>query len=151
MTTEINTTLDTISRSLSADSLNYTASFKLVKCENMAGQPLREIIAAALGDGVVIGETSTVQPDDVLKELGDALSYQGDDGSHPGRDYLKSDRFEQDKSLALAQVSSLVEGAGYVVTFRLDDGHPFYPVFWDFAFSIEKDDDAYVFIGSSSD
>jgi hypothetical protein len=30
-------------------------------------------------------------------------------------------------------------------------GHPYYPVFWDFAFLIERQRDSFLFIGSSSD
>ena len=151
MTTEINTTLDAISRNLFAGSSNYCASFKLLKCGQMAGRSLREILAVALGEGVVIGASSAAEAADVLEALKDALAYPGDAGSHPGQDYLKSERFKRDESLALAQVGAFVESASHIVSFSLKEGHPFYPVFWDFAFSIDKDDDAFVFIGSSSD
>ena len=132
-------------------SLNYCASFKLVKCDGMAGQALQEILASALGEGVVIGGANAVGAADVLDAFRDALAYQGDTGSHPGQDYLTSEGFKRDESIVLAQVGALLEGASHILSFWLKEGHPFYPVFWDFAFSIEKGTDAFVFIGSSSD
>jgi hypothetical protein len=151
VTTEINSTLEGISRNLFADSLNYCASFKFVKCHGMAGRALQEILASGLGEGVVIGGVSAAGPADVLEALKDALAYQGDAGSHPGQGYATSETCRQDVSRVLAQVGALLEGASHIVSFRLKEGHPFYPVFWDFAFSIEKGTDAFVFIGSSSD
>jgi hypothetical protein len=38
-----------------------------------------------------------------------------------------------------------------VVAFRLKEGHPFYPVFWDFAFLIEIDQESILLMASSSD
>lgn len=81
----------------------------------------------------------------------DAFDYQGDDGSHPGRDYLASMTFKQDADFVMAQLEGLVSGASLLTLFWLKEGHPFYPVFWDFAFMIERGDDAFVLIGSSSD
>lgn len=49
------------------------------------------------------------------------------------------------------EMDKLVDGADTIMSFWLKEGHPFYPVFWDFAFLIEKNNDAIVFIGSSSD
>ena len=149
--TDIQATLDKISHSLFEGSMNYCATFKLVRCENMARRALDEIVSAALADRAVIDRASTAQPVDVVESLKTALAYEGDSGSHPSPEYIASDRFKHDAASALAQLGQMLENADRIVSFSLKEGHPFYPVFWDFAFSVEKRGDAYVFIGSSSD
>jgi hypothetical protein len=150
--TEINSALEDISRNLYAGSLNYCASFKLVKCGGMTGRALQDTLASALEEGVIISEVSNAGAADVLEALRDALAYQGVLGSHhPGYDYLMSEDFRQDASKVLAQVYTLLEGASLISSFQIEEGHPFYPVFWDFAFWIEKGTDAFILVGSSSD
>jgi hypothetical protein len=117
----------------------------------MAGRALADILDSALGEGVLIGGTNAVGAADVLDALRDALAYQGDSGSHPGQEYLSSEGFKRHESMVLAWLGALLEGASHIESFWLKEGHPFYPVFWDFAFSIEKGADTFVFIGSSSD
>lgn len=140
-----------ISRRSFAGSLNYCASFLLVRCEGLAGQSLQTILASEVSENARVESSGAAAATDVLEALEHALDYQGDDGAHPGRRYLNSLQFQQDKATALAQIGAIVEGADYICSFELTDGHPFYPVFWDFAFLIEKANDAYIFIGSSSD
>jgi hypothetical protein len=60
-------------------------------------------------------------------------------------------QFTQDRAKALAQLNDFLRGVCRLTSFWLKEGHPFYPVFWDFAYVIEKDGDAFVFIGASSD
>ena len=151
MTEALETTLETIAHRLFDDSLNYSPSFLVVDLKGMAGRPLRELLELAIGGAVAIGGTRLAGAADVLASVRNALDYQGDDGSHPGRDYLASADFRRDAGLAMSQVGRVVAGADTIMAFELEAGHPFYPVFWDFAFLIEKNGDAVVFIGSSSD
>lgn len=147
----INDVLKKISRRLFARSLNYCADFVLVKCKRMAGESLNDVVLAGLGADASIGGWIAAEKQDVLDELGSGLRFRGDDGSHPSRNYLLSREFQQDSDLATSLVDSLIDEGELIFSFWLEKGHPFYPVFWDFAFMIEKGPDAYVFIGSSSD
>lgn len=151
MTAALETTLDTIAHRLFDDSLNYSPSFMVAELKGMAGRPLRELLELAIGGAVAIGGSQPASAADVLQSVRAALDYRGDHGSHPGLEYLASAEFTRDAGLAMAQVGKLVEGAEAIISFELEAGHPFYPVFWDFAFLIEKCGDAVVFIGSSSD
>ena len=99
----------------------------------------------------MVGASRTAQASEVLASLEEGLVYEGDEGSHPDRKYWASEQFAQDRRNAMAQVSSLLDSANQITSFWLKDGHPFYPVFWDFAFAIEKTNDVFIFIGSSSD
>ena len=53
--------------------------------------------------------------------------------------------------LAGESVTELVTKSEQVMGFWLKAGHPFYPVYWDYAFLFEVGNDAFVLIGSSSD
>ena len=59
--------------------------------------------------------------------------------------------FDSDAENLFRDLKELFVDHSKVVSFLLDSGHPFYPVFWDFAFLIRKSESSYVFIGSSSD
>ena len=48
-------------------------------------------------------------------------------------------------------IEQSVVGATVIERFWLKEGHPAYPVFWDFAFVIAGPHETKVFIGSSSD
>jgi len=49
------------------------------------------------------------------------------------------------------KLKPLLSKAGKITRFTLKKGHPFYPVFWDFAFNIEVENESYIIIGASSD
>ncbi|WP_152604096.1 hypothetical protein [Methylotenera sp. G11] len=151
MTKSIGTTLDSISHGLYVGSLNYSPSFLVVELKGMAGQSLQKLIDLAIRRTVVIGGTQSAKEADLLVSVKEALYYQGDDGSHPDRGYLASVEFQRNAELVMSEVGKLVDGADTIMSFWLKEGHPFYPVFWDFAYLIEINNDAIVFIGSSSD
>jgi hypothetical protein len=131
--------------------LNYSVDIQLYLAAGMAGKDLEEIVAAALGHSVVIGGAESASFSSLVESLRTALGYSGDDGSHPNREFLSSTKFQGERDKVVEACAGVFEGANRVVSFWLKEGHPFYPVFWDFAYMVEKGDDAYVFIGSSSD
>jgi len=130
---------------------NYSPSFMIVECKGMVGQSLQDVLDLAIDGAVVVGGSQSASKADVLRVVRTSLDFQGDDGAHPCRDYLASVEFKRDAELVMIQVGKLVDGADTIVSFWLKEGHPFYPVFWDFAFLIERSKDAVIFIGSSSD
>ena len=89
---------------------------------------------------------------DVIDELKDALQYRGDYGSHPSLDYLDSTESRIDFDQLICRIQRVLdESFDNIQSFWLKEGHPFYPVFWDFAFLIRTCDESILFIGSSSD
>jgi len=151
MTTDINERLDALCDKLGQKSLNYDVKIHLYASPGMAGSSLVEIVTTALGHSVVVGGAESSASSMLVESLKAGLEYSGDDGSHPNRAFLSGVEFSVSKAEVLALFSDFLEDADRVVSFWLKEGHPFYPVFWDFAYTIEKGDDAYVFIGSSSD
>lgn len=148
---ELNESFATISRRLSANSLNYVADFRLCRCHRMAGASLDAVVQVALGEGARVGGSCAATKEEVIETLNSALRHQGDDGSHPGRSYLASPKSEEDFHSVVSGVSEILDQTDSIVSFWLKSGHPFYPVFWDFAFLIEAAEHSILFIASSSD
>ena len=151
MTASLRSTLEHISLQLFAGSMNYQVSFLVAELKYAAGQSLQKLRQSATGKPAFPEDSRSANSSDVVEALRDALSYERDDGSHPSRLYMQSPEFRHDSDIAISQLRELVDSADTIISFSLVEGHPFYPVFWDFAFVIEKGDDAVVFIGSSSD
>ena len=149
---ELTRSLSGIAKKLSkGDALNYSVSFGLYKVNGAKDLDFDAILKAGLGEKAGLGGTRSASVHEVLDEVRQALVYTGDDGSHPNRKYLSSDRFASDVDEIIQQIDSLCTSADVIAEIRLNDWHPFYPVFWDLAFLFVIKDNAVILIGSSSD
>ncbi len=151
MEAEINKWFENVSRKLFRNSLNYCADFRLFPCGKTQGITLENLVQTAFGNQAVVGGSNESTKQEVIDELSKALKYRGDHGSHPSLDYLDSLESKKDFDLVISTIKIFLDQSIRVVAFWLKDGHPFYPVFWDFAFLIETDESNILFIGSSSD
>ncbi len=133
------------------DSINYSVSAKIWHCPIAAGSAAIEIIRSVLLDKVELRAVNAAKPQNVLENLKTCLEFSGDTGAHPDLDYLNSPQAKQDQEQFLGEISNFIQGSDSISNLFLAEGHPFYPVFWDFAYLIEKGPDAYLFIASSSD
>jgi hypothetical protein len=151
MEAEINEAFEDISRKLFRNSLNYCATFKLFPCGKTAGRSLQDLVQMKFGDHAVVGGSAVSTTKQVIDELSAALVYRGDHGSYPSPDYLESNESKEDCKGIISSIQKILDRSVRVVAFRLKEGHPFYPVFWDFAFLIETDQESILLIASSSD
>jgi len=87
----------------------------------------------------------------MLMEVRACLTYEGDHGVGPDPTTMQSERFAELLERTLEEVAGLAKAATRVEAFRIGDGHPADPVFWDFAFLFTLATEAVVLIGSSSD
>ncbi len=133
------------------DALNYTVSFGLFAALGSADGSLEEIAHQAIGPLAKIGGSCSCTQSSLLEEVASSLEYSGDNGTHPNRDFLNSPMFQEAVDCATREVGDLIDAADLLIDFYLANGHPFYPVFWDFAFAIVRGRDAFILIGSSSD
>ena len=133
------------------DVLNYAAEFGLFVAQGAADDSLEEIAQQAIGPLTKIGGSCSCSNSSLIEQVATALQYTGDDGSHPNRDFLNSPTFQETIDRATLEVGHLIDAADLLIDFSLTDGHPFYPVFWDFAFAIVRGCDVFILIGSSSD
>lgn len=151
MIEEINGALESLCYFLGEDGTNYVVDIRLFSATGTAGRSVAETARKALGHEVAVGRTGPAVPADVLQGIREGLEYEGDYGAHPGQAFLGSAEFRSREAEVLGYFERLLSGAVQVISFELEEGHPFYPVHWDFAYVIEKGVDSHVLIGSSSD
>ena len=130
--------------------LNYVVFFDLHRLEIPGGTP-EQYVAAALGPKAVVGGIAEVAVADMLADVERCLRWEGDNGSHPDKIAIHSPRLDELVACVLEHLENVVAGSATVWSFWLKDGHPHYPVQWDFAYVVTSGDHAEVFIGSSSD
>jgi hypothetical protein len=104
-----------------------------------------------LGNDAVVERIQAVTLDEALAEIRSSLSYPGDSGAGPDPETLRSERFTRLLSDLLAEIEAVSRQATRIEQFWLEEGHPAYPVFWDFAFLFTGMSEAVALIGSSSD
>jgi hypothetical protein len=149
---EINDSLAVISKKLFRTSLNYCVDFKFFVSKETVGKPLETVVRTILGEHAEIGMAQPATKKDVIDELTNALQYRGDHGSHPSLDYLDSNDCRIDFEQITCRIQRVLDDSSDdIQSFWLKEGHPFYPVFWDFAFLIRTCGESILFIGSSSD
>jgi hypothetical protein len=98
-----------------------------------------------------LGGIEEVQSSAVWPEIEELLLYAGDEGAGPSGSVIGSELFSAMMDELKSELGTLVGTATKVERFWIQDGHPAYPVFWDFAFLFWEDSKATVLIGSSSD
>lgn len=148
---DINARLDVLCTRLGTDGWNYDPRIRIYPASGMAGRNLAETVIAALGHAAVVGAVKRATATEVIDDLNAGLGYAGDRTHYPNRAYSASPEFDVERRGVLALLRDLLTNAALVASFQLYEGHPFYPVYWDFAYLIERGPDAYVLIGSSSD
>ena len=131
--------------------LNYVCKIKLYPGFGNAGRSLEEIVSESIGDTVKIGGSSSITTLEAIEDISAALNFRGDESSHPDLYFLDSQDFSVQSKKILRLAGQLLSSSNNLIQFWLKSGHPFYPVFWDFAFISECKNDALVWIGSSSD
>ncbi len=88
-------------------------------------------------------------PEEAASGIMDMVLYQGDTGSGPLE--LESKKAELSELMEKVLSSIELEEADMVVEFGFKNGHPAYPVFWDFAYDIHSKGQRWILVGSSSD
>lgn len=130
---------------------NYQVFLRVYRVPFAPGEPAAWYVAQALGPSAVVTGSVPVTGAEIAVEVEQALRYVGDAGIGPKPSALRSLRFKALVPAVLSELEQVVAGASLLVAFGLREGHPAYPVFWDFAFVIAGPTGGLVFIGSSSD
>ncbi|WP_428426924.1 hypothetical protein [Pararhizobium sp.] len=144
-------TLKEIVSVLENDATNYAVF--LESFEMSLTQPSTSVaqIKTALGEGAVLSSIEEVQNASVWTVVEEALLYAGDPGAGPSAAVMASEKLASLMDALKKQVGELVKTATKTESFSLRDGHPAYPVFWDFALLFQNATSATILMGSSSD
>lgn len=102
------------------------------------------------GPGIVIGGSQETTAEDLLAEVTDAIGHGGDSDYGPLPERIQSERFHQ-LLAGVGEECRLLGSDARIELFWLKEGHPAYPVFWDFAFALRHEEGCDILIGSASD
>lgn len=136
---------------LNEDGLNYSVFLQTYLVPMGSATSSQQLIQTALGDSAVIGEVQKITTQEMLSEVQASLAYGGSSGARPGQGVIQSERFKELLSTLLEDAEAACSKAVKVEQFWSKEGHPAYPVFWDFAFLFSGTKKSMVFVGSSSD
>jgi hypothetical protein len=110
---------------------------------------IEQVIQKHISKGAKIATIRPSTPNNAISEILECLCYLGDGSSGPINLAEK-----QHEIIELANVlfsRSGLHEANIVCSFSFAEGHPAYPIFWDFSFDIHSQGKRWIFLGSSSD
>jgi hypothetical protein len=143
--------LSSIAVQLNEGGLNYTVFLDAkVQPRGEARDP-REYVRSAFGAGVVVDAIETTTGAVVVEAVESSLTFAGSQGMGPSQRTLDSKEFHLLVNQLTDELRKVIDTAQYVLEFRIGEGHPAYPVFWDFGFLFMLPDQVFILIGSSSD
>lgn len=127
---------------------NYQVWFNLygpLDCTTELEQSLRERVSK----DARINNISQSSPEETKAAILADILYEGDEAAGPlGLD----DKREEVISLMNEVFSQIdIDQANLIRRFEFREGHPAYPVFWDFAYDIHSNSKRWILVGSSSD
>ncbi|QCX51632.1 hypothetical protein [Ralstonia pseudosolanacearum] len=143
--------LDEVSTALNEGAVNYSVFLHLYQMSTMQNEGALGYIREALGADAVVGGIEDVPVDVVCSEVEESLLFAGDEGAGPSGSVLNSTGFRNLIVGVGRGISELVGNSRRIKRFWLREGHPAYPVFWDFAFLFLGEESVSIIVGSSSD
>lgn len=132
-------------------SLNYVVSVKIFSGKSLVNSDEIDLIETILNTNTEVSDIEESNLFELLETVKECFEFSGDEGSYPNQKYLASNDFRNELNELLQQLKVLFSENSGTLKFWLKEGHPFYPVYWDYAFLVKKSDDNYILIGSSSD
>jgi hypothetical protein len=110
---------------------------------------LAEALKSLISKDCELSGVAPSSPKAAISEIMDMVLYKGDTGSGPLELEFKTVELTELMGKVFACIE--IDNADIVVEFGLKNGHPAYPVFWNFAYDIHSKGQRWIFIGSSSD
>lgn len=131
--------------------MNYTTFLHTYAIDALRGVGLEDLVKEAIGKSVVIANVRDVLVSDIELDLRECLGYVGDAGAGPEEAITSSREFRDLLEKICKDMKMQSEQSNSLKSFRFKEGHPAYPVFWDFAYAFLGDDGGQILVCSSSD
>ncbi|AUY36536.1 hypothetical protein EON09_18380 [Pseudomonas soli] len=112
-------------------------------------RPLEAQLRHSVGKGCTVGGDSPICASDARGEIIEHLLHPGDGGYGPLDLPAKRPEVLRLVEVLLGQVR--LDRADIIRRFWLAEGHPAYPVWWDFAFDIQTQGQRWILMSSASD
>jgi hypothetical protein len=147
-----NETLKTIVDCLNRAGWNYTVSMQSYHTLRGEDASSSDLVRAALNNRrATIDEVQPATEAEVISEVCRSLTYAGDRSAGPDPSALQGREFIDALAGLTSEIIATAQDSNTIERFKIPEGHPFYPVFWDFAFLFTNATQATALIGSSSD
>ena len=143
--------LQRIVTALETDATNYSIFLAAYDVMPERTEDPEDMIRRTCGEQAVVAGLESVGGAAVWAEIEEALTYRGDPGSGASAAVLEAGEFAALLEELKGEVGRMAGDAAKVMRFRLEEGHPAYPVFWDFAFLFQREHGGTILIGASSD
>ena len=143
--------LSEIEKFLNTDAWNYTVFLRFYETSPTKDASKEAIVKTLLASQNVLCSLERVEKSSVWPVIESCLLYAGTDGEGPAASTIKSAKMAALMLDFEHRVRRLSDSADTIDAVDLQDGHPAYPVFWDFAFLFSGEETASLLIGSSSD
>jgi hypothetical protein len=145
---ELNENLDLIASRL--EGLNYTVFLQSYAVQQPASYSDVQVVRSVFPE-IKLGKIVRIDSKTLLREVRRDVSYSGDYSHGPEKDVINSTQFIELLESCMIAIENLIANSLYCCEFGILDGHPAYPVFWDFSYLIRGDISSTILIGSSSD
>lgn len=143
--------LSSIATQLNEGGLNYTVFLDIKAQTRVDPRDPRDYVRSAFGDSVVVDVIDATTGAVVVETIESSLTFPGSAGAGPSQNTLGSEEFLLLVNQLVGELKKIIDASEYILDFHVGEGHPAYPVFWDFGFLFMLPDAALVLIGSSSD
>jgi len=141
-----------MARLLESDCINYSVFLRVYSGGAPPGLPTAQAIAAILGAECIVSDVCNLDAGQMEAVLRNNLAYAGNAGAGPGTATLASLQFRQLLDAIIEDCRAKHARSRVAGSFTIaDDGHPAYPVFWDFNLFFCDADSYTLVVGSSSD
>jgi hypothetical protein len=144
-------TLTDMADLLNSDGINYSVSLRVYSGLPESTDDINSIVNRLIGHEAVLDGVRDVGVTEVLETLLQSLGYVGDEGAGPGPNVIRSADFSRLLGNIRDNVLELSQTVYGIKSFEFAEGHPDYPVFWDFAYLFLGNNQHVLLVGSSSD
>lgn len=143
--------LDNITKIINHEAYNYTVFAQAYNVCCSSNEPSSFLIERAIGQDVVVDGFKEVGLKNTLDNIEKCLTYRECDSNDVALNLDDSEELKYLLGELKADIKKAFQISNKVEEFWFSEGHPAYPVFWDFAYIFRYADRAFIFIGSSSD
>lgn len=110
---------------------------------------LEEALKEEVSKNAQVSGVASSSPQEARTEIMEMILYEGDIGHGPENIDEKREELISLVDIVLSAIN--IEEADLVVGFGFRQGHPAYPVFWDFAYDVHSSGQRWILVGASSD
>lgn len=136
---------------LNSNGVNYSVFVRAYLGVPESASDIGSIVNELIGHETVLDGLRDADVSEVVETLRQSFGYVGDASAGPSANVFESTEFSRLLGSISDSVVQLSQSAYGIKSFGFAEGHPAYPVFWDFAYLFLGNDKHVLLVASSSD